>query len=466
MTLTPPLALSNLIDINVTVSPGAVVAPTFNQGLFVGPSAVIPSYGVNPRLRQYPSTTAMLSDGFTSTEPEYIAAQIYFSQTPQPQFIWIGRQDLTAIQTAIPHSGNAGTSYKVGDQITVVQGSANYGVLTVSTIGGGGAVTGLTTTVGQQGTGYSDATGLATTGGSGTGLEIDITAIGETLLQASQACRAASNGWYGLAVNNPADGDNLALAEWADPLWQTTRYYPWSGDTTIANGTAGNVALELQALNLRVLGIYSTTQSGLYPNNIYAAAGLMGVEMGLNTGLAGSFFTVAYKSIAGIAPEPLTQTQYTNITAAKFNVYASFGPYQNVQPGFLSNGSPSYLWLNLAMLVSYLQLAEMSVLTDNPAVPQTNSGEHLLIQAANSACAQSAAIGFLADGIWTGVSISIPGVQLTAGQAIPGGYLNQAQPYAQQSVNDRDAGKAMPIYCAVTSAGAVQSLLIGVYAQL
>ena len=133
MTLTPPLALSNLIDINVTVSPGAVVAPTFNQGLFVGPSAVIPSYGVNPRLRQYPSTTAMLSDGFTSTEPEYIAAQIYFSQTPQPQFIWIGRQDLTAIQTAIPHSGNAGTSYQVGDQITVVQGSANYGVLTVST---------------------------------------------------------------------------------------------------------------------------------------------------------------------------------------------------------------------------------------------------------------------------------------------------------------------------------------------
>jgi hypothetical protein len=118
------------------------------------------------------------------------------------------------------------------------------------------------------------------------------------------------------------------------------------------------------------------------------------------------------------------------------------------------------------MLVSYLQLAEMAVLTDNPAVPQTNSGEHLLIQAANSACAQSAAIGFLADGIWTGVSISIPGVQLTAGQAIPGGYLNQAQPYAQQSVNDRDAGKAMPIYCAVTSAGAVLSLLIGVYAQL
>jgi hypothetical protein len=535
------LALSNLIDISVTVSPGAVVAPTFNQGLFVGPSTAIPSYGANSRLRQYPSTAAMLADGFTSSEPEYIAAQIYFSQTPAPQFIWIGRQDLTAIKTALPAGrsvadgamsssvnptyldsatadfvsgdvgaqvivagagvagadlvttiasvtsttvavltvgasttvsgaevqiGGYGKNYKANDQVTVVQSGGSYGVLTVLTVGADGQVLTLGTTIGNQGTGYSVANNLATTGGSGTGLEVDITAVGETLLEASQACRAANTIWYGLAVNNPADADNLAIAEWADPLWQTTRYYPWSADAAIAAGTADNLALQLQTLELRVLGIYSTTQGGLYPNNIYAAAGLMGVEMGLNTGLAGSFFTVAYKSIAGIAPEPLTQTQYTAITQAGFNVYANFGPYQTVQPGFMSNAAPSYLWLNLAMLVSFLQLDEMAVLTTNPAVPQTNPGEHLLINAANQACTKSQGIGFLADGTWEGVTINIPGVQLTAGQAIPGGFLNQAQPYSQQSTEARDAGQAMPIYCAITTAGAVQSLLIGVYAQL
>ena len=69
MAQTPPLNLSNIVDITVTVSPSAVTANQFNQGLFIGPSTVIPSYGTNPRLRQYPSTAAMLADGFTATEP-------------------------------------------------------------------------------------------------------------------------------------------------------------------------------------------------------------------------------------------------------------------------------------------------------------------------------------------------------------------------------------------------------------
>jgi len=226
------------------------------------------------------------------------------------------------------------------------------------------------------------------------------------------------------------------------------------------------VALELQTLKMRVMGIYSTTQSGLYPNNIYAAAGLMGVEMGLNTGLANSFFTDAYKQIAGIAAEPLTQTQYGNIVAAGFNAYCNFSPYQFVQPGFMSNGSPSYLWINLAILVANMQINALNVLQSIPADPQTNAGEHLLIQAVNAACDNSVAIGFIAGGVWDGLGINIPGVSISNGQALPNGYLNQAQPYAVQAPSDRAAGKAMPIYSFVITAGAVQSLVIGVFTEL
>ena len=474
MTTIPPLPLSELVSISVTVAPPSPVVPSFNQGLIVGSSAVIPSYGSNPRIRQYSSTSAMLAAGFASNDPEFIAAQIYFSQSPTPLSVWIGRQDLTAIQTAIPHSGSAGNNYEVGDQVTVVQSGASNGVLTVSTIGAGGAVTGLATTVGNQGTGYADATGLSTTGGSGTGLEVDITAIGETLLQASQACRLANSSWYGLMVCGPVDADNLAIAEWADPLWQNTRYYGWSNDAAIPAGTANNLFLQLQALGLRVLMIYSTTQGGLYPENIYAAAAMMGVEMGLNTGLANSFFTIAHKELAGIAPEPLSQTQYNNVTgtgSGEFygNVYANLSPYTLLEPGFMSNGAPSYLWLFLAMLVANLQYNCIDVLSSNPAVSQTNAGEQLLIQACNQACALLASIGFLAAGTWEGQSLPIPSANnpaLTNGQALSLGYLNVAAPYAQQSPSARAAGQAMPIYCAITTAGAVQSLVIGVYVQL
>jgi hypothetical protein len=462
-----PLPLSDIVNISVTVAPTAATANSFNQGLFVGPSAVIPSYGANSRLRKYATTAAMLSDGFTAVQPEYIAANIYLAQTPAPGYIWIGRQDLTAIATAIPHAGSAGTNYKVGDIVGVTQGGASNGFLTVLTINvGTGAVLTLGVVAGTQGTAYTVATALATTGGSGTGLTVDITAVGETLLQASQACRAASSLWYGLAVNNPADADNLALAAWADPNWQTTRYYAWSSSVGIPNGTAANIALQLQTLQYRVLGVYSTTQSGLYPNNVYAAAALMGMEMGLNTGLPGSFFTVAHKDLVGIAAEPLTETQATNIKAANFNFYGNYNPYQLFEPGFMSSGVPSFLWLYLAMYVAQLQIAELNVLASLPAVPQTNGGQHLFIQAANAVGATFAGIGFLSGANWAGPAVNVPGISLTSGQAIPLGYLNQSQPYSQQSSGARAAGQAMPIISAITTAGAVVSLLIGVYVQL
>ena len=463
MAQTPPLNLSNIVDISVTVSPSAVTANQFNAGLFIGPSTAIPSYGTNPRLRQYTSVAAMLADGFTINEPEVLAAGIYFSQTPAAQFIWIGCQDATAISTATINV--AGTGWALNDEFNIVAAGGTYGVGKVTAETGGipSAISIVT-----QGTGYSveAATTTAISPSSGTALTLNITAVGESLLQAAVACRAASNIWYGLAVNNPADSDNLALSAWADPLWQSTRYYPWSNTVGIINATPSNIALQLQTLKYRVLGTYATTQGGLYPNNIYAAAAVMGVEMGLNTGLGGSFFTTAHKQLVGIAPEPLTQTQYTNILAAGFNVYANFSPYELYEPGFMSNGAPSFLWLNLAVLVQNLMLGELGVLEANPVVTQTNSGEHLLIQAAEAACQNSQNIGFLADGIWKGQTISIPGVSLTYGQSIPGGFLVQSQPYSVQSQNDRAAGRAMPLYIAVTSSGAVASLLIGLYTQL
>lgn len=544
MATTPPLALSNIIDITVQVSPTAPAVASFNVGLFVGPSTVIPSYGANSRVQLFsvPTSIPMLAAGFTTTDPEYLAGQIYSSQTPPAQQFAVGRQDLTAIQTltidgrtvtdgaitatadtltsataafisgdvgstvivegagvagaalvttiasvtnattavlvadasttvtgAQTSIGATGEGYAVNDTFTVTQGGGSFAIGQVLTVGASGQVLTIQLVPGNQGTGYTVANALSTvavTPSTGTGLKVNITAIGETLFQAAEACRIASGAWYGLTVNAPVDADNLAISEWADPLWATTRYYPYSGDATIAAGTANNIALQLQTLSLRVLGQYATTQSGLYPNNVYAAVAAMGVEMGLNTGLANSFFTIAHKTLAGIAPEPLTQTQYTNIKNAGFSVYGDFQNFELEEPGFMSNGSPSYLWLFLAVYVAQLQSEIMAVLQDNPAVPQTNAGEQLFIHAANQAGAFMANIGFLAPNVWEGATISLTGLSVTNGQALTNGYLNLAQPYSQQSTADRNAGKAMPVYSFITTAGAVQSIALGVYVQL
>lgn len=81
------------------------------------------------------------------------------------------------IMTAAIHSGGGGSGYVVGNEVFVTQSGGSDGALKVTSVDGGGAVTGLLV-IGNpySGQNYTTATGLATSGGSGTGLMVDITA--------------------------------------------------------------------------------------------------------------------------------------------------------------------------------------------------------------------------------------------------------------------------------------------------
>jgi hypothetical protein len=459
-----PLAVSNIIDVTVSAAAAAIADLPFNQGLIVGPSTVIPSYGANSRLQQFPSLAAMLTAGFTDTEPEYLAAELYFEQDEPAEFVWIGRQDLTAIQTVVPHTGAAGTGYAVGDTVTPTQGGASNAKLVVLTIGAGGAVTSLGTTIGNQGTGYAVASALpTTTSGVGAGLEVDITAVGETFLQAVQACQLVNQLWYGFMCCGAADADHLALSAYATANYFTMFYFGSSADAAIPAGTSGNLFLQNQALKNRSLLSYNTTQGGTFPNNIYAAAAILGLAMGLNTGAPGSAFTLNLKPLVGIAPEPLTQTQYTNIVNANGNTCASFGAFLGYfVSGVLGSGEFFDQILYRAMLVNQIQTNLLNLLVSVPKIAQTNAGEHLLIAQVDLACANLASIGYIAPGVWEGE----PVINLATGQALPNGYLSQAPPYSTQSAGAKAARQAMPISTCFIEAGAVDSVQVNTFVEL
>jgi hypothetical protein len=459
-----PLPISDFIQVNVQAAVGQVAVRPFNQGLIVGSSPVIPSYGANPRLRQYATLAAMIADGFTAVEGEYLAAQLYFEQNEPAQFVWIGRQDLTAIETAIPHTGAAGTGYAVGDTVTPTQVGSSNAKLVVLTVGGSGNVLTLGTTIGNQGTGYALANNLpTTTSGAGVGLTVDITAVGETLLQAVQACQQANQQWYGFMCIGATDTDHLALAAYSTANWQSLFYFASTADAAVVNGTAGNIALQMQALKDRALLSYNTTQGGTFPNNIYAAAAILGLAMGLNTATAGSAFTLNLKPLVGIAPEPLTQTQYNTLVTQNCNTVGTFGAFIGFfASGVLPSGEFFDQILYRAMLVAQIQINLMNLLVSVPKVPQTDAGEHQLIAQVDSACAFLASIGYIGPGIWNGA----PVLGLATGAPLPLGYLNQAPPYASQSPAARQARQAMPIYCTIKEAGAVHSVVVQVSVQL
>ena len=91
-------SLDDIVRVNVTVSPMAQGAGTFDIGLIIGKSTIIP---VAERVRIYSSLSDMKSDGWKDNDPECAAATLYFSQDPAPSKIVIGRWDGTGDETAV-----------------------------------------------------------------------------------------------------------------------------------------------------------------------------------------------------------------------------------------------------------------------------------------------------------------------------------------------------------------------------
>jgi len=467
----PVLPLSNVIQVNVTLQPSAPAQPSFNQGLITTTSTWIPGAGgVRPRVRgPYTSTAGMIADGATAGSPEVLAAQSYFNQDfngPAPEFVFIGRQDLTAIVGIALHTD--GTEWAVGDQFTIAGGGVlATGVILAET---GGIPSSIGLLDYSSGTGYTAATNVACTAlapSSGTGMTVNTT-VGESCLIAAQVCRERNSQWYGLMCTGSVTADHEAIVGWEQSALFPTYYFFETPDAAVLNGTPGNVFLTLQAASYaRWFGVYSSTQSGAAPNNIYAGAAAMGVAMGLNTGLANSNFTMAFKTLVGITPEPLTQAQYSSILASGGNVFVTLGNAFNVIQGQLPNaGTPWQLTAGIDMLTSDLQYSGVNALIDNGDIPQNDSGENVLIHAVNGAAGRAAIRGFVAGGQWTGATIAPGGPSaLTSGTNLPNGYLALSAPFYLQSLTAKAAGQAMPVYLAIITSGTVLSLIIQVNVQ-
>jgi len=451
-------SLDSIVDIAVEISPLAAPRQTFDQLLIQG-STVLDTDPITEteRVRVYESLAEMLEDGFAIDDPEYLAAQLYFSQSPQPDRVWIGMRNASAsgLDTLDVTAAAKGTGYALGDILTVVQAGASGGTLGVTEIGTGGTVEEVE--IVTRGTGYSAANGLATTvaPAGGTGCTIDVSAVAaETVLEALTKARAASNNWYTCMDCDAVTADHKLVAAWIEAATPPSIYGFTTEDADTITSADTDIFTWLQArLYSRTIGQYST-------DSPYAIAAIMGYAMGANTQLANSAYTLKFKNEIGVAVEELSSTQITNLEGKNGNVYLNYADYYNIfEQGVMSNGSFFDEKINLDMLVNKIQLNVMDLLYEVPKVPQTEAGVTQLINAVASACEEMLTIGFIGPGTWTGRTI----LNLKEDDTLPKGYLVQAAKIADQSQADREARKAPSMYVAIKEAGAVHSVLIGVY---
>lgn len=87
------LPVSRLVRASINLSPLAAATRTFGILMVAGDSDVINGL---ERFRTFTTINEVLEAGFSTTDPEYLAAALYFGQSPKPETMMIGRWLRTA----------------------------------------------------------------------------------------------------------------------------------------------------------------------------------------------------------------------------------------------------------------------------------------------------------------------------------------------------------------------------------
>lgn len=113
------LPVSGVVNVDVIMSPTAATGRNFGSLLILGTSTVIP---LSERIRLYSSADDIGAD-FGEDSPEYEAALIFFSQSPQPTQVYIGRWAKTLA------TGEAGSVETLAQAVTAaLQYTSWYGL--------------------------------------------------------------------------------------------------------------------------------------------------------------------------------------------------------------------------------------------------------------------------------------------------------------------------------------------------
>jgi hypothetical protein len=499
--MTVGLPVSFLIQVGLSLTPTGAQAPNLSSLLILGDSEAIDT---KERLRSYSALSAVATD-FGTTAPEYLAALLYFSQTPQPTSLYIGRWaknathgrlvcgDLSVAQQAIglwQAVTNGGFKIAVDGGAVVEVDSLNFSAATnLNAVAADISAALVAATVGatcfwdggefnfkSNSTGASSAVAALTSPTAGGVVDISGQLMGTTAtlaytvqgIIAESAVAAVAlfdtalpTQFYGLTFAAGAgnvdigDSDHLAIAAYIEAASNKHLYGVTTGETAAQSSpdTTSIGYLLKQAGYNRTFVHWSST-------NPFAVAGDFGQLLTVNFAGVDTTLTLAYQNIAGLTPEVLTSAQAAALTANNYNVFATMQNGINVM---LNGACASGVFIDTQQgadwLASQMQTDVFNLLaTVGTKVPQDDAGMHLIGTVIEATCNQGVANGFLGPGTWTAGGFG----QLVTGQFLPTGYYIFVPPLSSQPQPQRSARQSVPIQIAAKTAGAVQDVNISI----
>ncbi|HEX7826979.1 MAG TPA: DUF3383 domain-containing protein [Mycobacterium sp.] len=480
------LSVERLINVDIFLNPQAAPTANINSLLIVGTSDVI---DVGQRIRSFADISEVATAFGTSAE-DYKAALAFFSQSPQPNQLYIGRWAQTATAGLLVGGALSAAQQLLTNFTAIVAGSLKVsidGAPAVQTTGMdfsaqtnlngvaaviSAAVAGATCT--WDGSHFilkSDTTGatsaiavpVATTAGTNIATVCGWTAalgartvagiVAETALQAVTILAAGTTYWYGLnfAYAAMTDADHLAVAGFVQAASPPHLYGLTTGEATAIDGTStADIGSVLAAAEYtRSFCQYSTT-------NPYSAASMFGRILTTDFNANNTTITLMYKIEPGITAEVLTSAQANVLDSKRYSYFAAF---EN-STAIIVNGTcagDAYIdeIVGIDWFATRVQTDVFNLLyTSKTKIPQTDAGNQQITNAITGSCKAAVNNGLVAPGTWNQDGFG----QLSRGDVLPTGYYIFAPPIATQAQQDREARKSVPIQVALKLAGAVQTV--------
>lgn len=479
------LPVSRLINVTINMSPLAAQGANLNTALLLGASTVIDT---NERMRSYGLIDDVAGD-FGTSAPEYLAALLYFQQTPQPSQLYIGRWAKTAtaglvrgaVLSAVQKDVTAWKAVTAGGfKITVDATLKTLSGLDFSSVTNLNGVASIIQTalagatcvwngsqfvVSSPTTGASSKVSYATAPASGTDISamLGLTSglasapVDGIVAEAPDACVALfldrfANKFLGLqfADTGVTDDQHAAVAALIEAdqrhLYGITTQAPQVLDPT----STSDIASRLKALGYK----YSFVQfSSASP---YAAASLFGRLLTTNFDANNTTITLMYKQEPGIVPEELTSTQANTLQDKRCNVFVGYDndtaivQYGATPSGIFIDSIYNAIWFRNRIQTDVYNLLYQSL----TKIPQTDAGNALIATAIEGSCEAAVNNGYLAPGVWNSGGFGA----LKQGDTLAKGYYVYTPPISQQSQADREARKSVPFQVAAKEAGAIHSV--------
>lgn len=487
------LPVSRLIDVNVNLTPQAAQYANVESLAIIGSTDVI---NVDERIRSYGSLEEVGAD-FSTTDPEYLAAELFFAQNPQPTQLYIARWAeadtaglniggvLTSTQQAIATwQAISDGAFKitidggVEQSLTALDFSADANLNAVATTingtlsGASIAWDGKKFTVTSGTVGVGSAVSFAAAGASGTDISAMLkltSATGATLVDGIDAETPVECVTFLTQLTTPIYAFMFAVASLlTNDQYQAVAQHIEATATPHLFGLTTNDPNALLSANttdigsvLKALSLNRTCYQ--FSNNLYAIASLFGRMFTVDFAQQNSTITAAYKVEPDVTPAIFTSAQADSLNAKNYIYYATFDNNTSIiVNGTMASGLFFDDVQGADWLANRIQTDLYNLLyTTATKIPQTDAGVNQLINQVQASCQAGVNNGLIGPGTWGYQGFG----QLKSGDFLPSGYYAYAPTVASQSTADRQARKSPPIQVACIFAGAIQSVVVTVNVQ-